>query len=164
MNLSTRTRKQEHRGSLGSERGWPGYHGLVPELKPLRIGASTLRIGSVVIDCSDFEKMMAFWQEALHYIPGRPPTDDWVILRHPEGANINVSLQKVPEKRLGKGRSRIGRNRLHFDLYTPDQQGEVARLLGIGATRHPRDPEPDEDFVMLADPEGNLFCVVGASE
>ena len=71
-----------------------------------------------------------------------------------------MSLQKVPEKQLGKGRSRIGKNRLHFDLYTPDQEGEVERLLGIGATRHPRVPEPDEDFIVLADPEGNLFCVV----
>ena len=57
-----------------------------------------------------------------------------------------------------------GKNRLHFDLYTTDQKGEVQRLLGIGATRHPRTSKPDEDFVMLADPEGNFFCVVDASK
>jgi hypothetical protein len=66
---------------------------------------------------------------------------------------VNVSLQQVPEPRSGK-------NRLHLDLYTGDQAGEVERLLGIGATRHPRIPEPDDDFVVLEDPEGNLFCVV----
>jgi hypothetical protein len=39
----------------------------------------------------------------------------------------------------------------------------VERLLGIGATRHPRTPEPGEDFIVLADPEGNLFCVIDTS-
>jgi hypothetical protein len=125
--------------------------------------ASPIKVGSVVIDCVDFETMMAFWQEALHYVPRRPPTEDWVILADPEGANVNVSLQKQPANRVGKGRSRIGKNRLHFDLYAKDQPAEVERLLALGATRHPRTPEPGEDFVMLADPDGNLFCVIDAS-
>jgi hypothetical protein len=115
-----------------------------------------VKIGSVVIDCNDFDTMSAFWQEALHYVPREPAKDDWVVLRDPDGINVNVSLQQVPEKRIGK-------NRLHFDLYTDDQEGEVERLLGIGATRHPRTPEPDEDFIVLEDPEGNLFCVVDTS-
>lgn len=112
-----------------------------------------MKIGSVVVDCNDFETMVAFWQEALHYVPREAPGDDWVVLRDPEGSNVNVSFQQVPEPRSGK-------NRLHFDLYTDDQQGEVERLLRLGASRPPRAPEPDEDFVLLADPEGNLFCVV----
>jgi len=124
----------------------------------------SVKVGSVVIDCADFEKMMEFWQEALHYVPTRPPTEDWVILRDPDGKNVNVSLQKLPENQLGKGRSRIGKNRLHFDLYALDQKAEVERLLGIGATRYPRIPQPDEDFIMLADPEGNSFCVIDVSE
>jgi Glyoxalase-like domain len=115
-----------------------------------------LKIGSVVIDCNDFGRMSAFWREALHYLSRGPVEDDWVILRDPAGSNVNVSLQQVPEKRSGK-------NRLHLDLYTDDQEGEVERLLGIGATRHPRAPEPDEDFIVLEDPEGNLFCVVDTS-
>ena len=57
-------------------------------------------------------------------------------------------------------RQRAGKNRLHLDLYTDDQQAEVERLLRIGATRHPRTPEADEDFIVLEDPEGNLFCVI----
>jgi glyoxalase superfamily protein len=111
------------------------------------------RVGSVVIDCNDFERMFAFWLEALRYTPREQPDDDWGVLRDPDGGGVNVSLQQVPEPRVGK-------NRLHLDLYTEDPDGEVARLLGIGATRHPREPEPDEDFVTLADPEGNLFCVI----
>jgi len=115
--------------------------------------ASYVRVGSVVIDCNDFPRMLAFWQEALRYGPRDPPEGDWAVLRDPNGRNVNVSLQLVPEPRVGK-------NRLHFDLYTDDRDGEVERLLGIGATIHPRTPEPDEDFIVLADPEGNLFCVI----
>jgi hypothetical protein len=116
-----------------------------------------MKIGSVVVDCNDFDTMSAFWAEALHHMPRGPAEDDWVVLRDPEGSNVNVSLQKVPEKASEK-------DRLHFDLYTTDQAAEVERLLGIGATRHPREPEPDEDFVVLADPEGNLFCVIDTGE
>jgi hypothetical protein len=101
--------------------------------------------------------MFAFWGEALGYVPREPAEDDWVVLRDPDGPNVNVSLQQVPEERSGK-------NRLHFDLYTDDQEGEVERLLELGATRHPRSPEPDEDFIVLADPEGNLFCVIDTSD
>jgi hypothetical protein len=129
----------------------------VDELQGREGKGSAVEVGSVVVDCNDFHRMLAFWREALHYVPKYPPEDDWVILRDPEGRHVNVSLQKVPEKRVGK-------NRLHFDLYTTDQQGEVERLLGLGATRHPRIPEPGEDFIVLADPEGNLFCVIDTSK
>jgi catechol 2,3-dioxygenase-like lactoylglutathione lyase family enzyme len=112
-----------------------------------------MRIGSVVIDCNDFETMSRFWQEALRYVPREPPGDGWVVLRDPNGRNVNVSLNRVAEPR-------VGRNRLHFDLYTEDQAAEVERLLALGATRHPRASAPGEDFLVLADPDGNLFCVV----
>ena len=112
-----------------------------------------MKIGSVVIDCNDFDRMSEFWSAALGYVPREPPDDDWVVLRDPDGANVNVSLNQVPEPRVGK-------NRLHLDLYTDDQDGEVERLLRLGATRHQRVPEPDEDFIVLEDPEGNLFCVI----
>ncbi|MEA2516410.1 MAG: hypothetical protein QOG16_248 [Actinomycetota bacterium] len=101
--------------------------------------------------------MFAFWRDALHYEPGSPPTDDWVILKDPKGVGVNVTIDTVPEPRVGK-------NRLHLDLYTDDQRGEVERLLRLGATLHPRVPEEGEDFIVLADPEGNLFCVIDASD
>jgi catechol 2,3-dioxygenase-like lactoylglutathione lyase family enzyme len=112
-----------------------------------------MKIGSIVIDCSEFDKMLAFWQEVLHYVPREPAKDGWVVLRDPEGRNPNVSLNQDPEKRSG-------RNRLHLDLYTNNREGEVKRLLKIGATRHPQTYEPDDDFRVLEDPDGNLFCVV----
>jgi catechol 2,3-dioxygenase-like lactoylglutathione lyase family enzyme len=120
---------------------------------------SELKIGSVVIDCINFDKMLAFWQEALYYIPREPAKDGWVVLRDPAGRNTNVSLNQVqPSEKL------TGRNWLHFDLYTNDQAGEVERLLKLGATRHPQTYEPDDDFIVLEDPDGNLFCVVDISK
>ena len=116
---------------------------------------SDLRIGSVVIDCINFDEMLAFWQEVLHYKPREPANDGWVVLRDPAGRNTNASLNQV-----SVSEKLMGRNWLHFDLYTTDQEGEIERLLKIGATRHPQTYEPGEDFVVLEDPDGNLFCVV----
>ena len=82
-----------------------------------------MRIGSVVVDCNDFDAMSAFWQEALGYVPRGPAEDGWVVLRDPDGSNVNVALQQVPEPRAGK-------NRLHFDLYTDDQQADDGRPSG----------------------------------
>ncbi len=113
-----------------------------------------MRIGSIVIRCCEFDKMLAFWQEALHYVPREPASDGWVVLRDPEGKGPNVSLDHVSEKRSGK------RSRLHLDLYTDNREAEVERLVKIGATRYPWRYEPDHDFVVLEDPDGNLFCVV----
>jgi hypothetical protein len=110
-------------------------------------------VGSVVIDCNDLPAMSAFWQHALGYVPRDPPDEDFAVLRDPRGGHVNISLQVVPEHRVGK-------NRLHLDLYTDKQADEVRRLLELGATVHPRTPEPDDDFILLQDPEGNVFCVV----
>jgi hypothetical protein len=118
---------------------------------------SDMKVGSVVIDCNDFATMFSFWRDVLRYVPRDTPEEDFVVLKDPEGRSVNVSIAKVPEPRAGK-------NRLHLDLYTDDQEGEVQRLLELGAKRHPRVPQKDEDFVVLEDPEGNLFCVVDKTE
>ena len=97
---------------------------------------------------------MEFWQAALHYVPKYPPKDGWVILTDPHGNGPNLSLDKTGEKRTGK------RSHLHLDLYASDQQSEIERLVGLGATRYPWRYKPDDDFVVLEDPDGNLFCVI----
>lgn len=111
-----------------------------------------MRIGSIVMDCRDFDRMRRFWEEALHYTHREPVEPGWVILRDPTGNGPNVSINRDPDLKT-EG------YQLHLDLYTDDQKGEVKRLLALGATLH-RSPKPGEDFVVLADPEGNLFCVV----
>jgi hypothetical protein len=114
---------------------------------------TTMHVGSVVIDCNDFPTMLRFWSEALHYVPREEPEEGWAVLMDPGGVNVNVSLQKVPEPHAGK-------NRLHLDLYAEDMRGEVERLVALGAVRHTRPPDPEDDFVTLVDPDGNLFDVV----
>ena len=110
-------------------------------------------VGSVVIDCNDFPAMLAFWQQALRYVLRDPPEEDFAILRDPQEGTSTSQCRSFREKRIGK-------NRLHLDLYTDNQEEEVRRLLDLGATLHPRTPEPGEDFILLEDPEGNVFCVV----
>jgi catechol 2,3-dioxygenase-like lactoylglutathione lyase family enzyme len=115
-----------------------------------------MRVGSVVTRCHEFDQMLSFWSEALGYGPREPAKDGWVVLCDPDGEGPNLSLERVPRpfERLGKT------SRMHLDLYTDDRQGEVERLLGIGARRYPQEYSPDDDFVVLEDPDGNRFCVV----
>lgn len=111
-----------------------------------------LRMGSIVVDCDDFDRMLAFWQAALGYVPREPPAGGWVVLRDPIGRGPNLSLNRTNEGHLDE-------YRLHLDLYTADREAEVRRLLGLGATLL-RPAGPGEDFVVLADPDGNPFCIV----
>jgi len=116
-----------------------------------------MKVGSIVIRCKKFDEMLAFWQETLHYVPKAPAKGGWVILRDPEGRGPNVSLDKVPDdERLSSTRQ----PRLHLDLYSHNREGEVKRLLKIGAKRHRQTYDPEDDFRVLEDPDGNLFCVV----
>jgi catechol 2,3-dioxygenase-like lactoylglutathione lyase family enzyme len=112
-----------------------------------------VRIGSIVVRCYEFERMWQFRQGALGYVVGH--TDEgFVILKPPDGEGPNISLDRAPVKRTGK------RSWLHLDLYAEDQQAEVERLVKLGAARYPWRYEPDADYVVLEDPDGNLFCVV----
>ncbi len=107
-----------------------------------------IRLGSVVINCADLERMTAFWSAALDLDPA-PGDEGFRVLR---GPRVNVSLQvaRTPVS---------GRDQMHFDLYTDDQAGEVRRLVGLGATFVRHHEDPDDDYVVLTDPEGNAFCV-----
>jgi catechol 2,3-dioxygenase-like lactoylglutathione lyase family enzyme len=107
-----------------------------------------IRLGSVVINCADLERMSTFWSAALGLTPG--DGDGFRVLR---GPGVNVSLQRAATPVSA-------RDQMHFDLYTDDQAAEVARLteLGAGFVRH-HDENPDDDYVVMTDPEGNEFCV-----
>jgi len=114
-----------------------------------------VRIGSIVLRCHEYDRMFAFWREALHYeVEHTDPNGGFVILRDPTGRGPNVSIDQAPARRTGK------RGWLHLDLYTTDQKGEVERLLELGAIRYPWRYGPGADYVVLEDPDGNLFCVV----
>lgn len=113
-----------------------------------------LRVGSVVIRVDDLEREVAFWEAALGYERRPSDSDDFVLLRPTDGSGPNLSLDRVRS-------SLVIPPRIHLDLYTEDQAGEVARLVALGATEiHWDKRPPDADYVILADPEGNRFCVV----
>ena len=114
-----------------------------------------LRIGSIVLRVDDLERQTEFWQAALGYARREErDADDFVLLYPPDGVGPNLSLDRVPSTLQIPPR-------LHLDLFTEDQAGEVERLLALGATEIHWDKRPaDADYVILADPEGNRFCVV----
>jgi catechol 2,3-dioxygenase-like lactoylglutathione lyase family enzyme len=115
-----------------------------------------LTIGSIVIRVDDLKRQTAFWTAALDYIPREGDDDDFALLRPKVGVGPNVSLDRV--------RSALQiPPRIHLDLYTADQAAEVKRLIALGATEvHWDRRPPDADYVILADPEGNRFCVIDA--
>jgi predicted enzyme related to lactoylglutathione lyase len=116
-----------------------------------------LQIGSIVIRVDDLELQTEFWEAALGYVRREKTSDDFMLLRPKDGVGPNVSLDQV--------RSTVQiPPRIHLDLYTEDQTGEVERLKKLGATEvHWDKRPPDADYVIMADPEGNRFCVVDVS-
>ena len=118
-----------------------------------------IRIGSIVIRVDDLNRQGGFWSAALNYVPRGPEGGDdetFALLRPRNGEGPNVSLDRV------RAPLQIP-PRIHLDLYAEDQAGEIRRLIGLGATEvHWDKRPPDADYVILADPEGNRFCVVDA--
>ena len=116
-----------------------------------------IRVGSIVIRVDDLQRQAAFWEAALDYVRREGESGDFILLRPKDGVGPNVSLDQVHSKVQVPPR-------IHLDMYTEDQAGEVERLKALGATEvHWDKRPPDADYVILADPEGNRFCVVDAS-
>jgi catechol 2,3-dioxygenase-like lactoylglutathione lyase family enzyme len=116
-----------------------------------------IRIGSIVIRVADLQRQLDFWTAALDYVPRRPPEADFVILEPRDGSGPNISLDRVPAEVQVPPK-------IHLDLYSGQQTRDVDRLLSLGATRVEWSKRPpDADYIILADPEGNRFCVVDAA-
>jgi predicted enzyme related to lactoylglutathione lyase len=117
-----------------------------------------IRVGSIVLRVDDLQRQTEFWAAALDYVPREDPSEggDFVLMRPRDGVGPNLSLDMVHSKLQIPPR-------IHLDLYAEDQAAEVKRLIELGATEvHWDKRPPDADFVILADPEGNRFCVVDA--
>lgn len=114
-----------------------------------------LNIASVVWGVKDLPRAIAFWSAALHYRLRNEPDDDWAVLVPAEGHGVQLALKLVTSERA---------RRHHLDLYALDQAAEVERLLALGATRVDWKYQPGADFVVLADPDGNRFCVIQVEE
>ena len=109
-------------------------------------------IGAIVWGVTDIQRAAAFWCAALDYEP-KYQDIDFVILLPRSGEGIQLSLAKVSSPKA---------RRHHMDLFADDQTAEVNRLISLGATRKEWNYEPDADYVVLQDPDGNPFCVVQA--
>ena len=109
----------------------------------------------IVIDCADLDRSAAFWSAVLGYTASPAATGPYRSLEPESGAGIDVLLQRVPDVKGQK-------NRLHLDLRTPDLDAEARRVLGLGATLLTSEPviEDGWSWHILADPDGNEFCVL----
>jgi predicted enzyme related to lactoylglutathione lyase len=119
----------------------------------------TLRLQNISVDSRDAENLAGFWRDAIGWrITSVEPEE--VVLEPPvgspeEGIVPDILFLLVPAAKSTK-------NRLHFDLRPLDQDAEVERLVKLGATRIDIGQTDECTWVVLADPEGNEFCVLRA--
>jgi predicted enzyme related to lactoylglutathione lyase len=118
-----------------------------------------LKIQAVDFDAHDPLTLATFWRDALGWRITHVE-DDEVVLEPPVGSPevglaADLLFLKVPEAKAAK-------NRLHLDLRPEDQAAEVARLEILGARRVDVGQTDDGTWVVMADPEGNEFCVLRA--
>ena len=107
-------------------------------------------IGSVVLKVTDVRRAARFWTATLGYdLVNGPIGDESPVLAPKDGNGPSITLDEA--------------DRTHLDLHVAGEaelEAEVERLVGLGAERVPWDYPPGANFVVLADTEGNLFCVV----
>jgi hypothetical protein len=118
----------------------------------------TLRLGEIVIDCADHEVVVPFWLAAMGDYRRIDVNEQYVAVAPVEPAVGRPALlfQKVPEPKVVK-------NRVHMDLRGASMAAEVARLTSLGATFiAERTLGEDVRWTVMADPEGNEYCVSGA--
>jgi catechol 2,3-dioxygenase-like lactoylglutathione lyase family enzyme len=121
-----------------------------------------LSIGVIALGVDDVERAAAFWSEALAYDRRTDGFGGWPAVLEPRGDDagpkIALQLSATPVQH---------HPRLHLDLHVSsaaEQSAEIARLLSLGAQHVAWDSYPDDpDFVVLADTEGNRFCIVDLS-
>jgi len=114
-----------------------------------------MRFSEICIDATDIHALGRWWAEALGW-PLEVTDDGDVALRAPAGAGPDWVFLAVPDGKVVK-------NRIHFDFTPDDQQAEVDRLIRLGA-RHVDIGQGEPSWVVLADPEGNEFCVLAAED
>jgi len=119
----------------------------------------TLRIQAIAVDSTDPGIPAAFWEKALGWRRTHEE-DDEIVLEPPagsieDGVLPDLLFLKVPEQKELK-------NRLHLDLRPEDQDAEVARLEELGARQVSVGQGVAATWVVMADPDGNEFCVLRA--
>jgi predicted enzyme related to lactoylglutathione lyase len=112
---------------------------------------------TVVLDINDLERAAEFWSAVLGF-PVQRPITQFMVLRpeDPDDHRPHLILQKVPEEKVVK-------NRAHLDLFFPLRDEARDRLLALGGRMVQEEPNciGAHCWYLMADPEGNEFCVVG---
>jgi predicted enzyme related to lactoylglutathione lyase len=106
-----------------------------------------------LIDATDPVALGRWWAEALGWVVVNDSADDFEIRPTPDQLP-GIMFEPVPEPKTQK-------NRLHLDFRPDDRDAEVERLLALGAT-HVDIGQREQKWVVLADPEGNEFCVLAS--
>lgn len=111
----------------------------------------SLKIEMITFDCTDPDSLAAWWADAAGgEVNAIAPGEFVMVVREGQAA---LGFQRVPDPTPGK-------NKVHLDFHGEDREAEVARLVGLGAKETGRhDFGPEFEWVVLADPEGNAFCV-----
>lgn len=113
----------------------------------------SLNIAMITFDCSDPDGLAGWWSQAIDGEVNALAPGNFVMVSRQHGPALG--FQKVPDPTPGK-------NKVHVDMHSADMEGEVARLVGLGARETGRNNFGDDfRWVVLADPEGNAFCVAG---
>src|SRR5262245_17008972 len=116
----------------------------------------SLRLWTIDVDAKDPHLLGHWWADVLHwkiFFEG----DDEVVITTPDERFPGIVFLQVPEGKQGK-------NRLHLDFAPDDRDAEVDRLVRLGARRVDVGQSGEENWVVLADPEGNEFCVLRERE
>ena len=126
----------------------------IAEMQASERPGSAIRFSEIVIDCSNPLRLAPFWAQALGYEIDELE-EDVASIEHPTDDGPAICFQRVPESKQGK-------NRVHFDLNVDDDEldGAVERLISLGARQVDVGQGVDRSWVVLADPEGNEFCIV----
>jgi hypothetical protein len=106
------------------------------------------------IDANDVDRVSEFWIALLGYEPRDAAVleSDWRHLEPPVPQLRKLTIQPVPEGKRVK-------NRLHLDVFVAEPDPWIARSVELGGTLLWRSEEPDDWFQVIADPEGNEFCI-----
>ena len=117
-----------------------------------------VRLHHVVIDAHDLPKLARFWTQALGW-KVLSEREREIVIGTDENAPVGICFMPVTDQKIVK-------NRVHLDITTEaqDRDQEIDRLLGLGAQRADIGQTGKESWTVLADPEGNEFCVIRPKE
>ncbi len=112
--------------------------------------ASVAKLGGVVIDVNDFERVKSFWMQLLdveiaNELPG-------MVFFKPQDGTAGVTIQQVPEAKSGK-------NRVHPDLEVEDLGEAERRIHELGGSTVVQNESGGFHWYVMADPDGNEFCI-----